>query len=66
MTSYNPFKEFDLVKMISTTEVTPGLFIEIGTMGVVIDITTPDYYLVRFEKYGAYWVDGKYLLKHNI
>lgn len=65
MTTYRPFNEFDIVKLIETTEVVPATFIEVGTMGVVMDKTVPDYYLVKFEKYGVYWVDGKHLIRYN-
>lgn len=63
MKTYNPFNEFDIVTLAETTEVEPALFIKAGTVGVVMDKTVPDYYLVKFEVYGVYWVDGKHLIK---
>lgn len=58
MTTYRPFKKHDVVKLIKRTEIKPSFFINNDVQGVVIDTTTPDYYLVRFTGYGAYWVEG--------
>ena len=58
MTTYRPFNNNEVVELINKTEVTNGLFIDAETTGIVLDKTVPDYYLVLFEGYGAYWVEG--------
>jgi hypothetical protein len=58
MTTYRPFNNHDFVTLIERTEIVPCLFIDNDITGVVIDKTVPDYYLVKFEGYGAYWVEG--------
>ena len=58
MTTYNPFHKFDFVELIDRTEIEPAFYIDVNVIGVVMDRTTPDYYLVKFEGYGAYWVAG--------
>ena len=67
MTTYNPFRKFDIVKLVKRTEVENLLFLDETVLGVVTDRTVPDYYLVKFEGYGAYWVDGSklQLVKNN-
>lgn len=61
MTTYNPFNNYDFVVLIKRTEIAPCFYIDEDVLGVVIDRTTPDYYLVKFEGYGAYWVEGRKL-----
>jgi hypothetical protein len=63
MTTYRPFNNYDFVTLIERTEIVPCLFIDNNVTGIVIDKTVPDYYLVKFEGYGAYWVEGKHLIK---
>ena len=52
------FNKFDTVKLVEKTEIKPCFYINNDVSGVVMDRTFPNYYLVRFEGYGAYWVDG--------
>lgn len=61
--TYNPFHKFDIVQLKGRTEVSNALYLDNTILGVVIDRTVPDYYLVRFEGYGAYWVDGSKLMR---
>jgi len=56
------FKQFDEVVLKERTEISPLFYINSGIKGVVMDKTVPEYYLVRFEGYGAYWVDGSKLI----
>ena len=63
MTTYRPFNNYDFVTLIERTEIVPCLYIDNNVTGIVIDKTVPDYYLVKFEGYGAYWVEGKHLIK---
>lgn len=66
MTTYRPFVNNEIVELINRTEIENGFFMEGGTVGIVLDKTFPDYYLVLFEGYGSYWVDGcKMKRKHN-
>ena len=65
MTTYNPFHIFDIVELIDRTEIEPNFFINPDVIGVVKDRTTPDYYLVKFEGYGAYWVAGNKLKRYK-
>lgn len=52
----------DIVKMKSDTEVTPLNVVKANELGVVIDRTVPNYYLVKFAN-GTEWVDGDKLVK---
>ncbi len=52
------FKNSDRVQLLVRTEVSPLVFINSGEQGEVIDSTFPNYYLVRFDNHGVYWVDG--------
>lgn len=65
MTTYRPFNKFDIVKLINKTEIKPCFSIDKDVLGVVMDSTTPDYYLVRFEGYGAYWIEGCKLIRNK-
>ena len=58
MTTYKPFNNYEFVTLIERTEIEPCFFINSDVIGVVMDRTVPDYYLVKFEGYGAYWVEG--------
>jgi hypothetical protein len=55
------FKYLDRVELIEREEVSPLVFINKGIEGIVIDETCPNYYLVKFDIYGLYWVDGAHL-----
>ncbi len=59
------FKYLDKVQLAETTEVNNCFFLNKGTEGLVIDQTVPNYYLVKFDKVGCYWIDGKHLVKEN-
>lgn len=59
------FEIFDEVRLVKRTEIENGFFLDERIKGLVIDETVPNYYLVRFENHGAYWVDGKHLNKIN-
>lgn len=61
MTTYRPFSYYETVVLKEKTEVTPTLFIDNNVLGIIIDKTVPNYYLVKFEDYGCYWLDGKLL-----
>lgn len=61
MTTYRPFNKFDIVELIDRTEIKPLFYIDKAVLGVVMDDTCADYYLVIFEGYGAYWVSGSKL-----
>lgn len=52
------FNKFDTVKLIERTEIKPLFFINDDVTGVVMDKTFPNYFLVKFENLGCYWVDG--------
>jgi hypothetical protein len=65
MTTYNPFNKFEIVELKERTEISNAFYLNKGVLGVVQDTTCPDYYLVNFEGHGAYWVDGKHLIRHN-
>ena len=54
----------DKVSISKTTEVEPGSYVYKGEKGTVIDVTCPNYYLVKLL-YQAYWVNGDYLDKIN-
>ena len=55
------FKYLDRVELKERTEVSPLVFINNNIEGLVIDQTVPNYYLVKFDNYGVYWIDGQYL-----
>lgn len=55
------FKYLDRVELKERREVSPLVFISEGIEGIVIDKTCPNYYLVKFDIYGVYWIDGQYL-----
>ena len=55
------FKYLDRVELIERTEVNPLFFIDKNIEGLVIDQTVPNYYFVKFDNYGTYWIDGQYL-----
>ena len=61
------FKYLDKVTLKERREVDPLVFISESIEGIVIDETCPNYYLVKFDIYGPYWVDGAHLklLKNN-
>lgn len=59
------FRKFDIVELIDRTEIKPLFYIDKNVLGVVMDDTCTDYYLVRFEGQGAYWVSGSKLKKHK-
>lgn len=61
MTTYRPFREYDIVELIDRTEIEPAFYLDKGTIGVVKDRCIPDYYLVVFQGWGAYWVSGEKL-----
>jgi NDP-sugar pyrophosphorylase family protein len=54
-----------IVYLKERTEIKPCFYIDKNVKGVIKDVTAPDYYLVEFECYGAYWIDGKHLVKNN-
>lgn len=58
MTTYKPFKEYEIVELINKTEIEPAFYIDANTVGVIKDMCVPDYYLVQFNNWGAYWVSG--------
>ena len=51
------FKYLDKVTLKERREVDPLVFISENIEGIVIDETCPNYYLVKFNIYGPYWVD---------
>ena len=55
------FSKLNTVKLVERTEVVPTLYIENDVLGLVIDKTVPNYYLVKFVGYGAYWLEGNKL-----
>ena len=55
------FKYLDRVELKERTEVSPLVFISENIEGIIIDETCPNYYLVKFEIYGPYWIDGQCL-----
>lgn len=55
------FKYLDRVELKERTEVSPLVFIDENIEGIVIDQTVPNYYLVKFDIYGVFWIDGKHL-----
>lgn len=52
-----------IVKLNKRLEVTPLNFVDENAMGIVVDITVPNYARVKFQGdyYGAYWIDMKHL-----
>ncbi len=58
-------KIFDIVELKERTEISPCFYIDGNTKGIIMETTVPNYYLVKFEDYGAYWIDGKHLNKIN-
>ena len=54
----------DRVRVNKTFEAEPLSFIYEGEKGIVIDVTCPNYYQVKFL-YKCYWIDEKYLEKIN-
>lgn len=59
------FKYLDRVELTERIEVSPLVFISENIEGIVIDETCPNYYLVKFDIHGSYWIDGKYLKINN-
>ena len=59
------FRKFDIVELIDRTEIKPLFYIDKNVLGVVMDDTCIDYYLVRFEGHGGYWVSGSKLKKYK-
>lgn len=55
------FKYLDRVELIERTEVSPLVFIDKNIEGIVIDQTVPNYYLVKFNIHGVFWIDGERL-----
>ena len=56
-------RPFNIIELKERTEIKPCFYIDKGVKGMVIETTVPDYYLIKFEDYGAYWIDGKHLKK---
>ncbi len=57
------FNNLDRVNLKGRTEIANCFYLDENVKGLIIDQTVPNYYLVKFDNYGAYWVDGKYLKK---
>ena len=55
------FKYLDKVELKERREVSPLVFISEGIEGIVIDETCPNYYLVKFDIHGVFWIDGEHL-----
>lgn len=62
--TYNPFHKFDIVRLKGRTEIENAFYLDETVIGVVTDRTVPDYYLVKFEGHGSYWVEGCKLTRH--
>lgn len=58
MKNYKVFGNYETVVLRDRTEVAPACFINDNVLGVITDKTVPNYYLVKFEDYGSYWIDG--------
>lgn len=56
------FEVNDIVKMKNNTEVSPLNVIKENELGVVLDKTVPNYFLVKFTN-TVEWVDGNKLVK---
>ena len=52
-----------IVMLKDRLEVTPLNYVNKGTMGIVVDITVPNYARVKFQGdyYGAYWINIEHL-----
>ena len=55
------FKYLDRVELKERTEVSPLVFIDKNIEGLVIDQTVPNYYLVKFDIHGVFWINGEHL-----
>ena len=54
-------KYLDKVTLKERREVDPLVFISDNVEGIVIDETCPNYYLVKFDIHGVFWIDGEHL-----
>lgn len=61
MTTYRPFAIYEDVVLINDTEIDNAYYAKAGTKGIVLDSCVPDYYKVRLENYGIFWVSGSKL-----
>ena len=52
-----------IVRLKDRLEVTPLNYVDKGAIGIVVDITVPNYARVKFQGdyYGAYWIDMEHL-----
>ena len=60
------FGHYQTVILKGRTEIKPLFFLDSNVLGVIIDKTVPNYYLVKFEDFGAYWVSGDKLVKYTL
>lgn len=56
------FEVNDIVKMKNDTEINPLNVVRENELGVVLDKTVPNYFLVKFTN-TVEWVDGNKLVK---
>lgn len=56
------FEVNDIVKMKNDTEISPLNVVRENELGVVLDKTVPNYFLVKFTN-TVEWVDGNKLVK---
>ncbi len=59
----NKFNIEENVMVTKDVEVSPLNFVRQGLVGTIIDETVPNYYLIKTERNGCYWIDGEYLIK---
>ena len=51
----------DVVVFKHDAEIMPAFYVYEGTVGTIVDETVPNYYEVKIDDFGTYWVDGKHL-----